>query len=331
MAWQYQPPPDLQAAPDQLLACAWPQINCHALSIIGPHLEMVAGGRRTAAVYVVAGITGSLASYVMTPAPSVGASGARACVCVCSCAQAFVHACALTHAHKGFNCALVCSVEAFVQLMLFRGLHGDLCAGLICAQPACARRGDAISIMGDHTPLTQGNDACLISCSWTSARPPQVLLGQYCRAQPKPCSLKPAAARLHKSRPSDCLLSTVCAALPFALCPHECSIALPSALACPSMADASKHTQTLTPPLTLYSAQSRPANLATAHLRSHDEPATIDGTPALPQVPCLGWGLPLPCSTGATSTCSRGTVRRCCAAWASRSPSIWGTRCLSRT
>ncbi|KAF5834568.1 hypothetical protein DUNSADRAFT_8735 [Dunaliella salina] len=51
-------------------------INCHALSIIGPHVEMIAGSKRTAVVYVAAGITGSLASFVMTPAPSVGASGA---------------------------------------------------------------------------------------------------------------------------------------------------------------------------------------------------------------------------------------------------------------
>lgn len=50
-------------------------INSHALFTVGPHLEAVAGGPRLCATYVVSAVTGTALSVLMTPAPSVGASG----------------------------------------------------------------------------------------------------------------------------------------------------------------------------------------------------------------------------------------------------------------
>lgn len=52
-----------------------PQINSHALHTIGPHVEMVSGRGRFAAVYVAGALVGTAASFLLTPAPSVGASG----------------------------------------------------------------------------------------------------------------------------------------------------------------------------------------------------------------------------------------------------------------
>jgi membrane associated rhomboid family serine protease len=52
-----------------------PQINCHALHTIGPHLELVAGPQRFLVTYGAAALVGTTASFLLTPAPSVGASG----------------------------------------------------------------------------------------------------------------------------------------------------------------------------------------------------------------------------------------------------------------
>lgn len=51
-------------------------INSHALHTIGPHLEMVSGRQRFAAVYMAGALVGTTASFLFTPAPSVGASAA---------------------------------------------------------------------------------------------------------------------------------------------------------------------------------------------------------------------------------------------------------------
>jgi hypothetical protein len=50
------------------------QINSHALHTIGPHLEMVGGRGRFVSVYVAGALAGTTASFLLTPAPSVGAS-----------------------------------------------------------------------------------------------------------------------------------------------------------------------------------------------------------------------------------------------------------------
>ena len=52
------------------------QINSHALHTIGPHLEAVSGAPRFAAVYAAGALAGTTASFLLTPAPSVGASAA---------------------------------------------------------------------------------------------------------------------------------------------------------------------------------------------------------------------------------------------------------------
>jgi uridine nucleosidase len=50
--------------------------NNFALNSLGPLTERLSGRKRFAAVYVAAGVAGSLASFAMSPAPAVGASGA---------------------------------------------------------------------------------------------------------------------------------------------------------------------------------------------------------------------------------------------------------------
>jgi len=63
------PPPHLPTRPPQH------QINSHALHTIGPHIEMVGGRSRFTAVYLAGALVGTTASFMFTPAPSVGASG----------------------------------------------------------------------------------------------------------------------------------------------------------------------------------------------------------------------------------------------------------------
>ncbi len=50
--------------------------NGYALYALGPESERIYGTRRFLALYFLAGIGGSVASYLFSPAPSVGASGA---------------------------------------------------------------------------------------------------------------------------------------------------------------------------------------------------------------------------------------------------------------
>lgn len=50
--------------------------NNFALNSLGPLTERLSGHRRFVAVYVAAGVAGSLASFAFSPAPAVGASGA---------------------------------------------------------------------------------------------------------------------------------------------------------------------------------------------------------------------------------------------------------------
>ena len=50
--------------------------NNFALNSLGPLTEQLSGHKRFAAVYVAAGVAGSLASFAFSPAPAVGASGA---------------------------------------------------------------------------------------------------------------------------------------------------------------------------------------------------------------------------------------------------------------
>lgn len=64
------------------LVCHCSQINSYALHSLGPHVELIGGHARFGAVYFVGAFTGTLASYIMTPAPSLGASGEVACGCV---------------------------------------------------------------------------------------------------------------------------------------------------------------------------------------------------------------------------------------------------------
>ena len=51
-------------------------VNSISLWTLGAQIERIYGGRRYFLVYMIAGITGNLASYVSTPGPSLGASGA---------------------------------------------------------------------------------------------------------------------------------------------------------------------------------------------------------------------------------------------------------------
>ena len=50
--------------------------NSFALYSLGPESERIYGTRRFLALYTLAGLGGSVASYLLSPAPSVGASGA---------------------------------------------------------------------------------------------------------------------------------------------------------------------------------------------------------------------------------------------------------------
>lgn len=50
-------------------------LNGYALYSLGPESERIYGTRRFLALYLVAGLGGSVASYAISPAPSVGASG----------------------------------------------------------------------------------------------------------------------------------------------------------------------------------------------------------------------------------------------------------------
>jgi rhomboid protease GluP len=50
--------------------------NSYALFALGPDCERIYGRARFLAIYLLAGIGGSVASYLFSPAPSVGASGA---------------------------------------------------------------------------------------------------------------------------------------------------------------------------------------------------------------------------------------------------------------
>lgn len=70
-----------------ICVCCWchMQINSHALATIGPHAELLLGHSRFMAVYVTGALAGTAASYLLTPLPSVGASGEELCwmhVCV---------------------------------------------------------------------------------------------------------------------------------------------------------------------------------------------------------------------------------------------------------
>ncbi|KAG1676085.1 hypothetical protein FOA52_014951 [Chlamydomonas sp. UWO 241] len=51
-------------------------INCYALNSLGPQVETLTGPRRFAAIYLTSALTGTVASVLMTPQPSLGASGA---------------------------------------------------------------------------------------------------------------------------------------------------------------------------------------------------------------------------------------------------------------
>lgn len=50
--------------------------NAYALYVLGPEAERLYGTRRFLALYVIAGLAGSIASYALTPNDGVGASGA---------------------------------------------------------------------------------------------------------------------------------------------------------------------------------------------------------------------------------------------------------------
>ncbi|KAF8059361.1 RBL10 [Scenedesmus sp. PABB004] len=51
-------------------------VNSATLANIGPHAELLAGSRRFSAVYLAGGLAGAAASFLLTPGPSMGASGA---------------------------------------------------------------------------------------------------------------------------------------------------------------------------------------------------------------------------------------------------------------
>ena len=50
-------------------------VNCYSLSNLGPTTEQLYGSSRFLTVYTLAAISSSSLSYVMSPAPSLGASG----------------------------------------------------------------------------------------------------------------------------------------------------------------------------------------------------------------------------------------------------------------
>lgn len=51
-------------------------VNMYSLNVLGPLVERLFGGRRMLAVYLLAGLGGSVFSLALTPAASLGASGA---------------------------------------------------------------------------------------------------------------------------------------------------------------------------------------------------------------------------------------------------------------
>ena len=51
-------------------------VNMYSLNVLGPLVERLFGPRRMLALYLLAGVGGSVASLALTPAASVGASGA---------------------------------------------------------------------------------------------------------------------------------------------------------------------------------------------------------------------------------------------------------------
>jgi rhomboid protease GluP len=51
-------------------------VNSYSLYIFGPQVEALLGYRRFLTVYLVAGVSGTVLSFVLSPNPSVGASGA---------------------------------------------------------------------------------------------------------------------------------------------------------------------------------------------------------------------------------------------------------------
>eukprot|EP00877_Chromochloris_zofingiensis_P003209 jgi/Chrzof1/1288/Cz10g01100.t1 len=51
-------------------------INAHALHTIGPHMEMLSGRKRFLTIYLVSAVSGTAASFMLNPSPSVGASAA---------------------------------------------------------------------------------------------------------------------------------------------------------------------------------------------------------------------------------------------------------------
>ncbi|HET8771138.1 MAG TPA: rhomboid family intramembrane serine protease [Gemmatimonadaceae bacterium] len=68
--WRLFSPMVLHGSPGHLFG------NCAALYVLGVGLEHALGGTRTASVYLLAGLAGSIASVIAHPGPSVGASGA---------------------------------------------------------------------------------------------------------------------------------------------------------------------------------------------------------------------------------------------------------------
>lgn len=68
--WRLFSPMVLHGSPGHLFG------NCAALYVLGVGLEHAVGGARTAGVYLLAGLGGSIASVMAHPGPSVGASGA---------------------------------------------------------------------------------------------------------------------------------------------------------------------------------------------------------------------------------------------------------------
>ncbi|GFH27315.1 rhomboid domain-containing protein, partial [Haematococcus lacustris] len=49
-------------------------VNSYALNSFCPHVELVAGSQRFSVLYLTSAFTGTLASYALTSAPSLGAS-----------------------------------------------------------------------------------------------------------------------------------------------------------------------------------------------------------------------------------------------------------------
>ena len=63
-------------------------VNSYSLNSIGPAAELWCGPRRFAAVYGISAVAGTVASYIASPNPSVGASGARSSLLLhAQCAQ----------------------------------------------------------------------------------------------------------------------------------------------------------------------------------------------------------------------------------------------------